>query len=175
MKFNLLFLLLLAACSFAQTTAEGALVVGGCTLTPTQDGKITVDCPKPTDTGIDPRKWYSVCTTRLVGVPTQIAIDPTSAELIMLDLDKLVAAMTPPPSTQVPNPTPGNPWDAAGLPWQTLVKAVTTRAEWEALPVSKRWGLVKQQPPTQYSRIAISGACLTDLFKILNLKAEEPL
>lgn len=145
----------------------------GCSLQTTQTGQIILTCPNlPQVVPTEPKKrWYAVCQTKVLNVPTLVAFDPSGSELTLIDKDKLVVAMTP---------TNGNsvnvdPWQAYNLPWQTLLPAVVSRSQWEALPVEKRWGLVKGQPPIAYSRLTVTGACMTRLLEILELKSEEPL
>jgi len=147
------------------------------------DGKISIECEKPAE---DPNNaqpaapsryredFLILCRTKILNIETVITIDVTSLELQLFDLDKLIAwAGAQPPVT---NPIYAPSYSAWNLPvnWQSLQQFTVDRATWEALPIEKRWAAVKQQPPSQYAKLPISGMCATKILEKLKIKAEEP-
>lgn len=146
------------------------------------DGTTLTRCQPVTVSGSgerDYRDWYTVCYTQIVKIRTIISIDSTTFEFQLVDLDKFAAATTPAPSPTNPNPvSTASKWDV-NFPWQMAEKFIVTHDEWMALAPDKRWAWVKGQPPTQYGRVAVSGACMLEVLRKLRMSTDvtkkEPL
>jgi hypothetical protein len=147
----------------SQTTAP-VISNWDCAFSVQPDGTQRLICTPPTkpveETPTTFRDLVVVCETRPAGVRKVITIDATEAEITFLDVTSPVIA--------------GSPWTV--IINQNVLGPVTLDfATWSALAPEKQWGMIRVNPPTINVQYMVSGACMRELVKKLQLKTGEPL
>ncbi len=151
----------------AQTTSNETV----CTLTVNDKGEQVFRCafpssgpatptPAPTQPDKDAADYYVKCESKTGNRWTTLAIEPLEAELRFVD------------KAQITNDNTGQPaiWNDSNVPLAAYVKY----KDWLLLPVERRWGAIRRQPPTQNQLYMVTGSCMSALAAKLKLNTEEP-
>lgn len=163
----------------AQTLPAPTAPGSNCTYVVLPDGKTRLNCdvtPTTDDRGTATYRdlWTVMCRTKINDVETVITVDVLNVELQFISLPAMITALVP---VNPANPAPGtvlfSEWNPPTSP--AIQKQYTvTKAVWDALPAGDRWGSVKQQPPTQYARLPVSGTCISKILEKLRFSSDEP-